>query len=66
MNKEQKIINLVDDLFCEYDRLSSDGQEDLDKLAKLVGTDTNKEMMKKITEEIRTLKKVNISKGVAK
>jgi len=66
MKKEQKIINLVDELFWQYDRLSSDGQENLDELATLVGTHTNQEMMKKVTEEIWTLKEVNISKEVSK
>ena len=66
MNKEQQIKNLVDDLFWQYDRLSSDGQENLDELATLVGTHTHQEMMKEVTKEVWTLKEINLSKGVSK
>lgn len=44
-DKAVKILKLIDDLFWEYDRLSSDGQKDLDELAKLVGLPTMKEGM---------------------
>ena len=37
-NKELK--DLVDDLYWDYDRMSSSGQETLDKMAKLLGLPT--------------------------
>ena len=37
-NKELK--ELVDDLYWDYDRMSSSGQETLDKMAKLLGLPT--------------------------
>jgi len=36
MNK-QKLINLVNDLYWDYDRMSSSGQETLDKISDLLG-----------------------------
>ena len=66
MDKEQQIKNLVDDLFWQYDRLSSYGKENLNELATLVGTHTHQEMMKEVTKEVWTLKEINLSKGVSK
>ena len=40
----KELQELVDDMFWEYDRLSSSGQETLDKIAKLVGVPTKDEM----------------------
>ena len=40
----KELQELVDDMFWEYDRLSSSGQETLDKIAKLVGVPTNDKM----------------------
>jgi len=39
LNKEEieKIRSLIDDMFWDYDRMSSSGQETLNKLAKLFG-----------------------------
>ena len=50
----EKIRELVDDLFWEYDRMSSSGQETLDKLATLYGIETNaqlEERLAKMSEE---------------
>ena len=46
---DKKIINLIDDLFWDYDRMSSSGQETLDKLAKLVGLPTMDEGIKQVS-----------------
>ena len=39
-----KVENLIVDLFWEYDRMSSSGQETLDKLCKVLGIETEAEM----------------------
>ena len=36
------IVKLVDDLYWEYDRMSADGKESLDKLAGLLGIEKEK------------------------
>ena len=43
LNKSQ-VTKLVVDLCWEYDRMSSSGQETLDKLCKVLGIQTEKEM----------------------
>jgi len=43
LNKSQ-VTKLVVDLCWEYDRMSSSGQETLDKLCKVLGIETEKEM----------------------
>ena len=43
LNKSQ-ITKLVVDLCWDYDRMSSSGQETLDKLCKVLGIETEKEM----------------------
>ncbi len=43
LNKSQ-ITKLVVDLCWEYDRMSSSGQETLDKLCKVLGIETEAEM----------------------
>ncbi len=37
INLKEKLPNLVQDLFWEYDRMSSSGQETLDKIADVIG-----------------------------
>ena len=37
INLKEKLPNLVQDLFWEYDRMSSSGQETLDKIAYVIG-----------------------------
>ena len=48
LNKSQ-VTKLVVDLFWEYDRMSSSGQETLDKLCKVLGIETNAEMDELLT-----------------
>ena len=55
-----KLIELVTDLYWEFDRMSSSGQETLEKLATLVGVPTEEEM------EEENLKKSLLSMGVPK
>ena len=59
LNKSQ-VTKLVVDLCWEYDRMSSSGQETLEKLATLVGVPTEEEM------EEENLKKSLLSMGVPK
>ena len=40
MSEVEKLQNLVEDMYWEYDRMSSSGQETLDKMAKLLGLPT--------------------------
>ena len=46
----KELRELVDDMFWEYDRLSSSGQETLDKIAKLIGVPTNDEMKEIVSD----------------
>ena len=48
LNKSQ-VTKLVVDLCWEYDRMSSSGQETLDKLCKVLGIETNAEMEELLT-----------------
>ena len=43
LNKSQ-VTKLVVDLYWDYDRMSSSGQETLDKLCKVLGIETESEM----------------------
>ena len=38
--REKELKDLVDDMYWDYDRMSSSGQETLDKMAKLLGLPT--------------------------
>ena len=58
MTKSEKIQQLVTDLYWEFDRMTSSGQETLEKLATLVGVPTEAEMDEK------NLKKSLLSMGV--
>ena len=40
----------VVDLYWEYDRMSSSGQDKLDKLAKLYGIETNQELEQRLSK----------------
>ena len=40
---KKQVVELLDDLGWEYDRMSSSGQETLDKLYKIFGMMTNEE-----------------------
>ena len=44
-NKIQELQALVEDMYWEYDRVSSSGQKTLDKIADLVGVKTEAEMI---------------------
>ena len=46
-----KITEAVADLFWEYDRMSSSGQESLDKLATLIGIPTEDEFQMTMEKE---------------
>ena len=43
-SKIQELQALVEDMYWEYDRVSSSGQKTLDKIAKLVGVATEAKM----------------------
>tara|TARA_X000001388_G_C2220411_1_gene118987 strand:- start:913 stop:1095 length:183 start_codon:yes stop_codon:yes gene_type:complete len=48
-----KVENLIVDLFWEYDRMSSSGQESLDKLAELMNIPSEREeFFKSLSKEI--------------
>ena len=52
--KKNLTLKYVSDLYWEYDRMSSSGQETLDKLATLYGIETNtqlEERLAKMSEE---------------
>ena len=44
MNELERLQNLVEDLFWEYDRMSSSGQQTLDKVAQMIGVPTDNEV----------------------
>ena len=48
--KKNMTQKCVSDLYWEYDRMSSSGQETLDKLAKLHGIETNKELEQRLSK----------------
>ena len=60
IKNNEKLIGLVTDLYWEFDRMSSSGQETLEELATLVGVPTEAEMDEK------NLKKSLLSMGVPK
>ena len=48
-----KVENLIVDLFWDYDRMSSSGQETLDKLAELMNVPSEREeFFKSLSKEI--------------
>ena len=52
--KKNLTLKYVSDMYWEYDRMSSSGQETLDKLATLYGIETNaqlEERLAKMSEE---------------
>ena len=48
----EKIRELVDDLFWEYDRMSSSGQKSLDEIADFLGLESGNEV--EVTSEKNT------------
>ena len=47
----KELRELVDDMYWEYDRMSSSGKETLDKIANLVGVPTESEMQEEIAND---------------
>ena len=47
----KELKELVDDLYWDYDRMSSSGKETLDKIADLVGVPTESEMNEEIAND---------------
>ena len=41
---------LIADMYWEYDRMSSSGQETLDKIAKKIGVETNQELDQRLSK----------------
>jgi hypothetical protein len=41
---------LIADMYWEYDRMSSSGQETLDKIAKKIGVETNQELEQRLSK----------------
>ena len=53
VSDKMKVENLIVDLFWEYDRMSSSGQESLDKLAELMNVPSEREeFFKSLSKEI--------------
>ena len=52
MKKNEKLQKLVTDLYWDFDRLTSSGQETLEKLATLVGVPTEEEINNMSKEEL--------------
>ena len=53
VSDKMKVENLIVDLFWEYDRMSSSGQETLDKLAELMNVPSEREeFFKSLSKEI--------------
>jgi len=48
--KKNMTQKCVTDLYWEYDRMSSSGQETLDKLASWVGVETNQELERRLSK----------------
>ena len=47
----KELRELVDDMYWDYDRMSSSGKETLDKIADLVGVPTESEMQEEIAND---------------
>ena len=53
IKNNKKIQKLVTDLYWDFDRLTSSGQETLEELATLVGVPTEEEMNNMSIEELK-------------
>ena len=51
--------NWVDQMYWDWDRLSSSGQETLDKIADKLGLETSKEVEAKVQKQIENLEETN-------
>ena len=52
IKNNEKLMQLVTDLYWDFERLSTSGQESLEKLAKMVGVPTEEEMNNMSEEEL--------------
>ena len=52
IKNNEKLIKLVTDLYWDFDRLTSSGQETLEKLAELVGVPTEEEISNMSEKEL--------------
>ena len=51
INEKQNITkSLISDLYWEYDRMSSSGQETLDKIAKKIGVETDAQLNERLSK----------------
>ena len=48
MSEVEKLQNLVEDMYWEYDRMSSSCQQRLDKIANILGLPTENEVTKMV------------------
>ena len=60
MTKSEKIQQLVTDLYWEFDRMTSSGQETLDKLCKVLNIETDAEF----TERLASMTKEEINNEI--
>ena len=51
----QELRNWVDQMYWDWDRMSSSGQETLDKIADRLGLETSKEVEARVEEKIKTM-----------
>ena len=51
----QNLRELVDQMYWDWDRLSSSGQETLDKIADKLGLETSKELETRVAEQIENM-----------
>ena len=51
--------NWVDQMYWDWDRMSSSGQETLDKIADRLGLETSKEVEAKVQKQIENLEETN-------
>ena len=49
----KKAVPLINELFCDYNRLSSSGQETLDNLAVLFSLPTNEQVEEALKEALK-------------
>ena len=55
----QDLRNWVDQMYWDWDRMSSSGQETLDKIADRLGLETSKEVEAKVQKQIENLEERN-------
>ena len=61
--KKNMTQKCVTDLYWEYDRMSSSGQETLDKLATLYGIETNQELEERLSKMSKEEMKQELEKS---